>query len=161
MKKKLIKIFIVFHLTLILLAASHLGEIFSSVSFLRPIDYVSIFYKKFTFNNQRFVFFGPVIGKQLTASVICTDSSGRRFQYYFPLPNREMEVRFNKIQWGFWTGQKRTVGLKSWASYIKTRHPQVRSIEFNFYEHDMPSMREYRIGKRILPRIYYKTSVEV
>jgi hypothetical protein len=159
MKKIIIKGFIVFHLSMIFLAITHLNGVFSKVSLLKPYTYIATYYQKITYCNRRFPFFAPSIGTQLISEVICTDKNNRVFLFKFPLPNRELELRYNNSHKFFLKEPLRSRIVKSWARYIKARNEDVRKAEIRVYNIDMPTMEEYRKGLRKTTNLYYKKTI--
>jgi hypothetical protein len=153
-----VKVLIVLHVGMLVLTATRLNGYIPKHRFTRPIANLVTLYSKVTLNNQRFAFFAPTIPTYLTPKVVCTRYDGSLIEYKFPLPNREVQVRFNKMIRNFNTKENRAPLSLSLANYIKLRNPDISRVDLYLYENFTPTMKEYRRGKRTEQKLYYKAS---
>jgi hypothetical protein len=157
-RRLIIKALIIFHIAMLLFTVSRLVEYVPRHKLTRPLIHLSVLYSKITLNNQRFAFFAPNVPNYLTPQITCTDTSGRQFEYRFPIPNREVQIRFNKMVRYCAMENFRDGVARSWANYIKLHHPEVIRIDVLINEHFTPTMEEYKSGKRSIVKPYYKVS---
>jgi hypothetical protein len=148
--------FILFHVGALVLTASRLTGFIPRHKITRPLLHLVTLYAKLTLNNQRFTFFAPFVPTWPTLSIVCTDKSGKKRAYKFPIPNREVEVRYNKMIRNYTSADLRPELFRSWASYIKATNPDVAGIEISLWENDTPTMENYRNGARQSVKLLYK-----
>jgi hypothetical protein len=147
--KRLVVIgFILFHVVALIITAAKITPLIPRNQVTRPYIHLVTLYSKLTLNNQRFAFFAPYIPTWPTVTIQCNDSAGRVFQYKFPIPNREVEVRYNKMVRNYSKPKVRELLFRSWANYIKRQHPSLKKIDIQLWVNDSPTMENYRKGAR-------------
>ena len=160
--KKTIRIVIIIHFLFVLLTVSHVYELIK----YPPLSELMEIYSSFTYTNRNFGFFAPTVNEDFTLSTIVfkhNDSIGQKLSFY--LPNSENKIRFTTMLWHFSEGNsdaQMDLYARSWAIYYMNKdnnNNAIDSLVISVYKNFIPSMEEYRIGKRIEQNLYYQTTI--
>lgn len=128
-------------------------------SVLLPVVALSDFYSVVTFTNRNFGFFAPDVAADWTVKTTLFDAKGRSRPWSFRLPNREMEVRGYSMV-GHFAEQSTSMDLfaRSWAVHAMNENPDVVRVDIEVTWNVIPSMAEWRAGRRITSDPFYKTT---
>ena len=149
------------HFLMILAVALHLDESMAEKPFWQPVLSIVNRYSTVTFANRNFGFFAPSVTPDWNVKMIVVTGSGHRRKYDFRLPSREMEVKMYSML-GHFGESDDTMDLfaRSWAVYAMNDDPNIVRVEIEVTRNSIPSMSEYRNGKRTEPEPYYKTTFD-
>ena len=120
-------------------------------------------YSSFTYTNRNFGFFAPTVNEDYSLSAIAfkqNDSIGQNLSFY--LPNSENKIRFTTMLWHFSEGNSDSqmdLYARSWGVYYMNKDSTVKRVLISVYKNFIPSMEEYRKGKRIEQNLYYQTTI--
>jgi hypothetical protein len=158
----LVHVAILVHLTTMLTVVLHLDELMARHQFWQlPLALLDR-YSMVTFANRNFGFFAPSVTPDWNLRLVTTDSTGGKIVCRLPLPSREMEVKMYSML-GHFGESNDTMDLfaRSWAVYVVNHHPGVVRVDVEVTRNYIPSMDEYRHGRRIAPQPFYSTTFEV
>lgn len=161
MRRRLVTAAISLHFILILLVACHAEEVLARVSVLRPLRVLVDYYSAITFANRNFGFFAPTVNGDWETRLTMTDGEGNCRPYHFQIPNREMQVRLYSMLGHF--GQNDDISdlfARSWGLKAMNENPDVVRVDVEVTQNWIPTMSEYRQGKRIVPEFLYRTTLE-
>ena len=154
-KLSLLKGFVIFHLGCMLLYTGRVLETLPAHSVFNPIRNLVTIYYKVTMTNYRFAFFAPFIPEFYTLKIYGETKDGVVKEFRLPLPNREIEVRYNRMIRNIDEDKLRERMFRSIASYVTSRNPRVDTVTFQVFRSTTPTMAEFRAGKRRSHRIVY------
>jgi hypothetical protein len=158
-KRKLVTFAIGLHLFFIISVASHLHNWLAKKPGLRIIAGLEDYYSAITFANRNFGFFAPEVTADWNVHLTMMDASGNTRPYVFRMPNREMEVRMYSMIGHF--GETETSSdlfARSWALKAINENPDIREVHVEVTQNAIPTMKEYRNGRRIEPKFLYRTT---
>jgi len=120
------------------------------------------YYGRVTGASSGYAFFAPGVGSQLRATFEVYDKQGALIATV-PMEkgtNREADLRIGNIIGWFWKDSSDRAIQRSmtasWAGKIFGRYPNAAEVVVLLDEYTMPSMEEYRGGKRAQWEKYYK-----
>ncbi len=150
------------HFFLILLVVSHARAAISSRPGLSGLAAASDLYGTLTLANRNFGFFAPEVTGDLVVRGVLVDASGARRPWSFSPANREMQVRLYSMA-GHFSQEEDHMDLfaRSWAVRAMNENPEVVRVEISVAQNDVPTMAEYRKGRRIEERPFYATSFDL
>jgi hypothetical protein len=101
--------------------------------------------------NSFYTFFAPTVGPAIRLVFAATDRSGSvTGDVLKTATNVEVDSRVDNLLSLFWYADdalQRTL-LRSWAGVMLTRHPGAERIVVSVETQDLPTMAEYRRGRR-------------
>lgn len=157
--RTLIPLAIALHFLMILAVVTHSDEWMAGLSAWQPIVSVLDRYSMITFANRNFGFFAPSVTPDWNLHITSITTSGKRRSYRFRTPSREMEVKMYSMLGHFGESEDmQDLFARSWAVHVMNDDPDVVSVEIEVTRNFIPSMSEYREGKRIHGEPYYKTT---
>lgn len=115
--------------------------------------------------NSGYGFFAPRVGSQLQAVFEITDSSGKSQTVSLTDGlNREASLRVRKLIDWYWNDEnnknlQRSLAA-SWAGKMFARYPSSASVTVRLETYHLPSMGEYKEGKRPHWRPIYRAKFE-
>jgi len=162
LERRLIALAIGLHFFFILSVVTHLHHWMSTIAALGPITAATDYYSEVTFNNRDFGFFAPDVTSDWTIQMTLTDLSGHKRPYHFYLPNREMQVKMYSML-GHFAETEETMDLfaRSWAVKAMNENLDVTQVDLEIMQNYIPTMNEYRNGRRIDPRLVYRTTFDL
>ncbi len=149
------------HFLLILAVVTHARAAMAGRRAFAPLAAASDLYATLTLANRNFGFFAPDVGGDLVVRCVLVDGTGRRRPWSFPASNRELQIRFYSMT-GHFAQEGDTMDLfaRSWAVRALNENPDATRVEIDVTQHEIPTMAEYRRGRRIEERPFYATSFE-
>jgi hypothetical protein len=147
-KLLLLKVFVVFHLGCMLFYTGRILEILPSHRAFKPVRSAVIMYSKVTMTNYRFAFFAPFIPETYTIKIYGETLEGGVKEFRLPVPNREIEIRYNRMIRNIEEDRLRERMFRSIAGYVKLRNPEVDSVNIQVFKTTTPTMAEFRAGER-------------
>jgi len=161
-KRRVLGAAIAAHLFFVLLVVLHARDALDRVPALKPLAVASDFYGTVTFANRNFGFFAPEVPGDLVVRCTLVDADGGRRPWSFRAPNREMQIRLYSMTGHFaQLSDDMDLFARSWAVRAMNENPDVVRVEIDVAIHDVPTMAEFREGRRIVERPYYATSFEL
>jgi hypothetical protein len=113
-------------------------------------------YKNLSGTFRDYAFFAPAVANDLKAGFLLTDAGGRETFINFAAENREIGFRYNCIIAGCMKDTKaRDLFAQSWAALVLGSHPDADRVAVIVKAFDLPSLRDYRAGKRSEWRTFY------
>ena len=149
------KVVIVFHLTAMVLYTARLMEILPPNAIGNSIRRAITLYSKLTMGPYRFAFFAPSIPGWYTVKIYGKGRDGKEYEYNLPQPNREIQIRYNRMLRNIREEKLREPMFRSIASYIKTKHTQIDSVNLIVFHTDTPTMEDFRKGKAKTTELVY------
>jgi hypothetical protein len=161
MKRKIITLGIALHFFFILSVVTHLHDHLGRRPLLLPITLPTDYYSAITFTNRNFGFFAPSVTSDWNIQMTTTDTSGRKQQYTFNLPNREMKVKMYSML-GHFAESEDSMDLfaRSWALKAMNENGDVTQVDVEITQNYIPTMKEYREGRRVEPQLFYRTTFD-
>jgi len=158
-KRTLAAFAIALHFFFIISVASHLHNWMAKRTGLRVIAGLEDYYSAITFNNRNFGFFAPDVTADWNVRVTMVDGAGNTRPYAFQVPNREMNVRMYSMI-GHFSESETTNDLfaRSWALKAMNENPDIVEVRVEVTQNIIPTMQEYRRGRRIEPKFLYRTT---
>jgi hypothetical protein len=109
--------------------------------------------------DSAYGFFAPSVGTQLQVTFVLTDAAGKITTDVLTTGvSKEADLRIGDMVAIFWMDdqnlQRSLVG--SWAGRMLARHPEATRVAVNLDAYDLPTMAEYREGKRPEWSPYYE-----
>jgi hypothetical protein len=173
MKQRIIALAIGIHFFFVIAVATHLDEWIQSQSLLVPIAVLNDYYSTITFTNRNFGFFAPDVTSDWNILLVLTDSRGQKRTYLplndkarkikpkssFATSNQEMNVKMYSMLGHF--GRSRDMMdlfARSWALKAMNENPDVTQVDIEVTQNYIPTMNEYRQGKRIYSEFLYRTT---
>ena len=162
MKRRIAAGAIGLHFFLVLSVVTHLEEWMGKKPWLGPVVALIDYYSAVTFSNRNFGFFAPAVTSDWNLALTTTDASGRRQPYSLPIPNREMKVKMYSML-GHFQANEDTMDLfaRSWAVRVMNEDSDVVQVDVEVTQNYIPSMKEYREGRRIEPKPFYRTTFDL
>jgi hypothetical protein len=161
LKHKIVTIAIGLHFFLILIVVTHLEEWIRQSPLLLPITLVDDYYSAITFSNRNFGFFAPDVTSDWNIHLILTTRQGQQRNYAFILPNQEMKLRMYSMAGHFGESDDiKDLFARSWALKAINENPDVRQVDVEVSQNNIPTMEEYRQGKRITSDLIYRTTFD-
>jgi hypothetical protein len=106
-------------------------------------------YKNLSGTFRDYAFFAPEVASDLKAGFLLTDTAGEETFVNFVAKNREVGFRYNCIIAACMRDVRgRDLFAQSWAALLLGSRPDVDRVTVMVKTLDLPSMREYRTGKR-------------
>ena len=158
----LVALGIALHFSMILIVVAHLDEWMAKTQACKPALAIISRYSIITFANRNFGFFAPSVSPDWNLQITTVTKLAERHNCRFPLPSREMEVKMYSML-GHFSEDKDTMNLfaRSWAVYAMNHDLEAVKVEINVTRNYIPSMSEYRKGRRIEKRPWYRTTFEL
>lgn len=161
MKYKIIAVAIGLHFLLIMMVVTHLEEWIKQWPLLSPITVLNDYYSAITFANRNFGFFAPSVTSDWNIHLVLSNKLKAKRNYIFNLHSHEMKLKVYSMSGHF--GQNNdTMDLfaRSWALKAMNEHPDVIQVDVEVTENNIPTMEEYRQGKRITADLLYRTTFD-
>jgi hypothetical protein len=106
-------------------------------------------YKNLSGTFRDYAFFAPEVASDLKAGFLVTDTAGEETFVNFAAKNREVGFRYNCIIAACMRDVRgRDLFAQSWAALPLGSTPDVDRVTVMVKTLDLPSMRDYRAGKR-------------
>lgn len=109
--------------------------------------------------DSSYGFFAPSVGTQLQATFVLTDAAGKSTTDILTTGvSKEADLRIGDMVAIFWMDDedlKRGIA-GSWAGRMLARHPEATRVVVHLDSYDLPSMDEYREGRRPEWEPYYE-----
>lgn len=159
MKNKIIAVAIGLHFLLIIMVATHLEKWIRRWSILAPITILNDYYSAITFTNRNFGFFAPSVTSDWNIHLLLTNKLKVERNYTFNLHTHEMKLKMYSMT-GHFGESKDTMDLfaRSWALKAMNEHPDITQVDVEVTQNYIPTMEEYRQGKRITADLLYRTT---
>jgi hypothetical protein len=149
------------HLFFVLLVATHARDGLARCPAAAPLVAASDLYESVTLANRNFGFFAPDVTGDLVVRCVLVDAAGSRRAWSFRPPNREMEIRLYSMTGHFSQDpDTRDLFARSWAVRAFNENPDAVRVEIDVAQHVLPTMAEFRTGRRMEERAFYATSFE-
>jgi hypothetical protein len=160
-KRRIVAAAIGLHFFFVLDVVTHLHDWTADHARLQPVAMLTSYYSSITFSNRNFGFFAPQVSGDWNLSMTMTDVHGRQRPFSFATPNSEMRVKLYSLI-GHFTQSDTTMDLfaRSWALKAINENPDVRRVDVVVTQNYIPSMKEWREGKRIEPQLFYRTTFD-
>jgi hypothetical protein len=162
MKRRLIGGLIGLHFFFVLSVVSHLHDWMGRHPRFALVSAATHYYSAVTFTNRNFGFFAPAVTPDWNVRLLLTDGSGRTREERFAPPNREMAIKMYSMT-GHFGGSDTSMDLfaRSWAVKALNAHPEAVRVDVEVMQNRLPSMAEYRQGRRIGQELLYRTTFEL
>jgi hypothetical protein len=149
------------HFALILIVVTHLDDYMASRPEWQAILSTVNRYSMITFANRNFGFFAPSVSPDWNIEIMDFDADGHGHQFQLPLPSREMEVKMYSML-GHFSDSEDTMDLfaRSWAVYAMNAEPDTARVTIRVTRNNLPTMEEFRTGKRASTEFFYSTTFE-
>ncbi|HEY3132948.1 MAG TPA: hypothetical protein VGL91_26085 [Acidobacteriota bacterium] len=106
-------------------------------------------YKNLSGTFRDYAFFAPAVASDLKAGFLVTDTAGEETFVNFVAKNREVGFRYNCIIAACMRDVRgRDLFAQSWAALPLGSNPDANRVTVMVKTLDLPSMRDYRAGKR-------------
>ena len=164
--RRLIKWFAVclggMHIFLILYVVTHAYVLAGTYPAIVPIDRISDLYSSTTFANRNFGFFAPEVSADWNLSLELTAENGRTRAYKLPEGKGEMRVKMYTMLGHFATNETdMDLFARCWAVRALNENRDAREAEVIVTVNDIPTMAEYRAGRRITVSPFYLTTFDL
>jgi hypothetical protein len=118
--------------------------------------------------DSRYGFYAPDVGSEYRARFVLQDNRGSTWRDDFEQgPSPEARLRLQGIiHWVFddavaqESPELRQRLMRSWAATMFTRHPNAVSLRILIEDYDVPTLAEYRAGRRPVWRILYEAQLQ-
>jgi hypothetical protein len=162
MKRSAIAAAIALHFFFIISVVTHLHDWLAQRPVLVVIPFLENYYSAVTFTNRNFGFFAPSVTSDWNVSLALTDANGLKQNLFFKPANREMQVRMYSLMGHFAeTDTNMDLFARSWAVKAMNENPNVVRVDVEVTQNYIPTMSEYRRGRRIEPKPFYRTTFEL
>lgn len=161
LKRRVLATAIGVHFFFVLSVVSHLHDWMDRHQPFALIAGLTNYYSAITFSNRNFGFFAPQVTSDWNLSLTMTDRNGRKRPFAFAIPNSEMRIkRYSLI--GHFAESDTSMDLfaRSWALKALNENPDVVRVDVVVTQNYMPTMKEWRDGKRIAPYAFYRTTFD-
>lgn len=101
--------------------------------------------------DSAYGFFAPSVGTQLQATFVLTDAAGNTTTDVLTTGvSKEADLRIGDMVAIFWMDDQdlKRAMAGSWAGRMLARHPEAVRVAVHLDSYNLPSMAEYREGKR-------------
>lgn len=147
------------HFFFILSVATHLNGWIGQYHWLTPVTAAIDYYSAVTFANRNFGFFAPNVSSDWGLEITLTDTTGRKRPYALVRPSREMELKvYSMIGHSSESADLADLFARSWALKAVNENPDVYRVDVVITQNHIPTMEEYRRGRRIDRELYYRTT---
>jgi hypothetical protein len=162
MKRRVIAGLIAAHFYFVLSVASHLHDWLGHHPRFNLLTLATHYYSAVTFTNRNFGFFAPAVTPDWNVRLVLTDRAGRAREQRFAPPNREMAIKMYSMT-GHFGGSDTSMDLfaRSWAVKALNENPDAVRVDVEVMQNQLPSMAEYRAGRRIGQELLYRTTFEL
>lgn len=149
------------HFSFILIVLLHLDDVMSHRSNWRGTFSAVNSYSMVTFANRNFGFFAPGVTPDWNVDCTTFDEQGTGRAFAFLAEGGEMKVKMYSML-GHFAENDDTMDLfaRSWAAYVMNARPGTVRVTIDVTRNVLPSMQEYREGRRITREPFYKTTFE-
>ena len=106
----------------------------------------------------RFAFFAPTVPGWYSIRIYGRSNEGEVSEFKLPQPNREIEIRYNRMVRNIQDDKLREPMLRSIANYVKRKHPEVDSVNFQIFHIDTPTMEKFKRGESKTHKLVYNLS---
>ncbi len=157
--KKVKRTLIVLHFLAVIITVSHLYEMIN----WSPLTLMMEIYSSLTYTNRNFGFFAPTVNDDFSLDIIAyrnNEKNGHKF--LFNIENTENKIRYATMLWHFAEGNSSSqmdLYAKSWGVYCMNKDNAITSILITIYKNKIPTMEDYRLGKRLSQELYYQTTI--
>jgi len=157
--RSIIGALIAVHFFFIISVASHLHDLLGKWPVFAPVTALTDYYSAITFANRNFGFFAPSVTSDWNTDFKLTSATGQVRRWALRLPNREMHVKMYSMI-GHFGESDATMDLfaRSWSVKAINENPGVVRVDVVVTQNYIPTMAEYRAGKRIQALPYYRTT---
>lgn len=161
-RRRIVAAAIAIHFFFLLNVVTHLHDWTAGHPQLLPVAALTSYYSAITFSNRNFGFFAPQVTGDWNLSMTMTDVHGRQRPFSFATPNSEMRVKLYSLL-GHFTESDTAMDLfaRSWALKAMNENRDVRRVDVVVTQNYIPTMKEWRDGKRIEPYLFYRTTFDV
>lgn len=122
------------------------------------VSQVVEYYSQATVMQADYSFFSPNVASDLKVEVAVEDSSGYHVVNPFRISNTAVNTRFQCSVIGFQSiPAAQELIARSWAARVYEKYPTARSVSVKGSMYHLPTLREYREGKRP----YYEKVFEI
>lgn len=147
------------HFGFVLLTVSHLYEVINC----NPLSEITNLYSSYTYTNRNFGFFAPTVNEDyaLTLKTFQTNDTVGHV-VVLNQPNAENKIRYLTMLWHFTEGNSKSqmdLFARSWGLYCMNTDSTVNEVLISVYKHEVPTMEQFRQGKRITKKLYYQTTI--
>lgn len=158
-KRRIAAAAIALHFFFVLDVVTHLHD--WTTRHAEPVALLTTYYSAITFSNRNFGFFAPQVSGDWNLSMTMTDIRGRQRPFSFAAPNSEMRVKLYSLL-GHFTESDTAMDLfaRSWALKAMNENRDVRRVDVVVTQNTIPTMKEWRAGKRIEPQLFYRTTFD-
>ena len=161
-KRRIAAAAIALHFFFVINVVTHLHDWTTRHAQLWPVAMLTNYYSAITFSNRNFGFFAPQVTGDWNLSMTMTDVHGRQRPFSFATPNSEMQFKLYSLL-GHFTESDTAMDLfaRSWALKAMNENRDVRRVDVVVTQNYIPTMKEWRDGKRIEPQLFYRTTFDV
>ncbi len=162
LKRKAAVLAIGAHFFFIISVVTHLHDWMSKKPILGLFTAATDYYSAVTFTNRNFGFFAPGVTSDWNVQLTMVDGSGNARPYAFVLPNREMRVKMYSMSGHFAeTDTSMDLFARAWALKAINENPGIVRVHVEITQNYIPTMEEYRQGRRIERQPFYRTTFDL
>ncbi len=153
------------HKLVVCLAALHLSLVVCGAAHVRPQwahfpGNLIQAYARLSGADYGFAFFAPGVASENRVSFEVKQPSGEVVRDDFQSGSDAVDLRIHSMLIRFQMRQFRDSMARSWAAAMFGRHPEARSVTVVVEQIDLPTMQDYRSGKRPAWGEIYRASFE-
>ncbi|MGH9877582.1 MAG: hypothetical protein ACRD5H_08080 [Nitrososphaerales archaeon] len=148
----LVTYFVPFHLALVICGALNFAPWIGGGFFNKSL----VMYTDVTGARYSYGFFAPDVPNQALAVVTSENESGEKTVEAFGAGTREIDHRITTMMSFFTVVDTDNLHAASLAGYAFDHHPEAKKVTVSLRCYTIPSMEEYRQGKRPTADEYYK-----
>lgn len=151
---------IIIHFLIVIVTVSHLYEIIN----WKPLSDSMDIYSSITYTNRNFGFFAPTVNEDFQVTFdMFKENDTIGYKFFLNEANVETKIRFSTMLWHFaeWNedSQMDLYG-RSWGVFCMNNDTAINKVIITVFKNYLPSMSEYRSGKRINSLLYYQTTLD-
>lgn len=153
------RILILIHFGLVFITVTHLFELIN----WNQLSSVVGLYSSYTYANRNFGFFAPTVNEDYVLNLKVyqkNDSVGHPF--LLNQPNLESKIRYLTMLWHFSEGNSKSqmdLFARSWGLYCMNTDSSVNQVLITVRKNIIPTMKQFREGKRVTKNLYYQTTI--
>lgn len=162
LRRKAVAVAIATHFFFVISVASHLHDWMGKKPILGVLTAATEYYSAITFSNRNFGFFAPAVTSDWNVQLTMVDGNGNSRPYSFSLPNREMKVKMYSMSGHFAEGDtSMDLFARAWALKAINENPGIVRVHVEITQNYIPTMEEYRRGRRIEVQPFYRTTFDL
>lgn len=150
---------IAIHFILIVNVATHLQDWMTSRKILKPVTDSSNYYGTVTFTNRYFGFFAPTVASDWVVHLVLTNGAGQKQAETMQVTTREMQIKMYSMVGQSLSGPGLDACAKSWALRAARESKDIRRVEVDVSQNEIPTMEQFRDGERVQSQLVYKNTI--